>query len=405
MECRTVMRAGLHPAASDREAGYDRALNASFESALRTARLLQDRQDDERVALPEKDREVLAMSPEARESRTALGALESLLERSYALRYDDPQEMVRLARKAVELSLGLDPAVFGARRVADEQARAWGELANAYRVAEELWEAQRAFANAFKVLERGTENRLLKARLFELHASLLGTQRKFALALEALDIVFALYQEVGDVHLAGRSRITKATYLHSYGRSEEALVLNQQGLNMIDETRDPALPVVAVQNQLSFLVACGNFMEAQEFLSRNRHLSKTGGQVAGIKLRWVEGQIDYGLDRLADAEAIFLEVKQSFENAGLGFGEAVAALELALVWMRQGRVAEAEQVVIEAAGVFAALNIHREALAAVHLLKEAFRIRKASVELIAKTVEFLREWEITPDAYGQSPLA
>ena len=397
------MGAGLHPRAHEKETGYDEALDASFESALQATRVLRDRQDGEGIAFSAQSREFLSPAVETPGSVAALGALEALLERSYALRYDDPREMVRLARGAVELALGLDPAVFGARRVADQQARAWGELANAYRVAEELWEAERAFANAFKLLERGMEDRLLKARLFELHASLLGTQRKFALALEALDIVFALYQEVGDVHLAGRSRITKATYLHSCGRSDEALVLNEQGLSLIDETRDPALPTVAVHNQLSFLVACGNFAEAREFLSRNRHLSDTGGQVAGIKLRWMEGQIDYGLGRLADAETIFLEVKQDFERVGLGFGEAVAALELALVWMRQGRVAEAEQVVIEAVGVFAALDIRREALAAVHLLKEAFRIRKASVELIAKTVAFLHEWEINPDAYGQSP--
>ena len=42
------------------------------------------------------------------------------------------------AAPVVELALGLDPAVFGARRVADQQMRAWGELANAYRVAEDL---------------------------------------------------------------------------------------------------------------------------------------------------------------------------------------------------------------------------------------------------------------------------
>jgi hypothetical protein len=162
------------------------------------------------------------------------------------------------------------------------------------------------------------------------------------------------------------------------------------------------LPVVAVHNQLSFLVACGNFREAAELFAENRHLAQTGGHVMAVKLRWLEGQISYGLGRLADAEAVFWEVKQEFERLGLGFGEAVAALDLALVWLRQDRMAAAEQVVIEAAGVFTALDLQREASAAVHLLKEAFRIRKASVELIAQTVAFLREWELTPEVYAHS---
>ena len=388
-ECRAALGEGLHPLAPEADSAYDGVLQASLDGALRKAYSVEDRRDD-------------VTAGEIREPVRALGALDSLLERSYAVRFDDPQEMVRLARRAVELALGLDPAIFGARRVADHQAQAWGELANAYRVAEDLWEAERAFASAFRLLERGTEDRSLKARLFDLHASLLGTQRKFPLALEALDVVFALYQEVGDVHLSGRSLITKAKYLYNCGRPEEALVLNQRGLSLIDERRDPALPTVAMHNQLSFLVACGNFNGARELFSRNRHLSQSGGQVLALKLRWLEGQIHYGLGRLADAEAVFLEVRQEFEDAGLGFSEAIATLDLALVWMRQGKMAEAEQVVIEATGVFAALDIHREALAAVHLLKEAFRIRKASVELIAKTAAFLREWELNTDAHGQS---
>jgi hypothetical protein len=43
--------------------------------------------------------------------------------------------------------------------------------------------------------------------------------------------------------------------------------------------------------------------------------------------------------------------------------------------------------------MFAALQIHREVLGAVHLLKEAFRLKKASVKLVAETAAFLREWD------------
>src|SRR5918999_3777009 len=169
MECRAVLERGLQPAEPEPESAYDGALQASLDGALRKAYSSQDPFEG-----------VMGVD-KFQPSTEALATLESLLERSYVVRFDDPQEMVRLAREAIELALELDPADFGARRVVDQQVRAWGELANAYRVAEDLWEAERAFANAFKLLERSTGDRRLKARLFELHASLLGTQRKFAL--------------------------------------------------------------------------------------------------------------------------------------------------------------------------------------------------------------------------------
>jgi len=388
-ECRALLAAGLRPTVSspDRESDYDPALNASFDRFLQTERLL--REGEEMVALEQEAGEGSARPLEG------VALVESLFEQSWASRYDSPREMVRLAHEAVEVALGLDPAVVGARRAADWQARAWGELANAQRVANDLWEAQHSFGEAFRLLERGTGDRLLKVRLHDFHASLLGTQRKFAFALEALDVVYHLYQEIGDVHLAGRSLITKAIYMHYSGRSEEAIALNERGFNLIDEQRDPGLPTLAIQNQLWFLVACGRFLEARDLLERNQYRSRDCGQLIAIKLRWLEGQIDYGLGELTAAEAAYREVKREFEKAGLGFAEALVDLDLALVWMRQGRTVEAEAVVIEAAGVFAAFEIHREALAAVYLLKEAFRIRKASVELIAETLALLREWELS----------
>jgi tetratricopeptide (TPR) repeat protein len=381
-ECRASLAGGLHPTALPPEAAYDEALDA-FERILRAEHLFRHRN----------------ASNAAEAERTGEGPadLESLLERSWAARYDDPRRMVHCASAAVELALGLDPALYGARRVADWQARAWGELANAQRVANDLWDAQRSFGEAFKLLEKGTGDRLLKARLHDFHASLLGTQRKFAFALKALDVVYHLYLEVGDLHLAGRSFLTKAVYMHYDGRSEEAIALNDRGLSLIDEQRDPELLAAALQNQIWFLVACRRYEEAKDLLLQSRRRSRGFGQVGAVKTRWLQGQIEYGLGNIEAAEPIFQEVRQEFEKLDLGFAAALATFDLALVWMNQGRIREAEEVVIEATGVFNALEIHREVLGAVQVLKEAFRLKKASLELVAETAAFVREWGLHSD--------
>jgi hypothetical protein len=115
--------------------------------------------------------------------------------------------------------------------------------------------------------------------------------------------------------------------------------------------------------------------------------------VIALKLLWLEGQIRYGLSELSSAESLYLEVKRRFEEEGLGFAAALASLDVAMVWMRQGRLAEAEEIVLKAAGMFAALNVQREVLSAVALLEEAFRSRQASILLVERTAAFLRDWQ------------
>jgi len=378
-----------------RVAAYDQPVASTFEQAIRLKRVLEEqRQQAQEAAVLLASKEGLAAVPK----EAGLGFYEALLQRVSALRHDDPQETVRLARMAVAVADGLDPATYGARQVADFQARAWGELGNALRAADDLWEAERAFEHAFDVLERGTGAKPLEVRLHDLHASLLGTQRRFQLAFFALDIVRELYREIGDTHAVGRVLIKKALYLHYSGQSEEALRVNAQGLASIDEAADPELSFTAFKNHLWFLVDCSRFREAKRLLFRNRQRVHSASRIPRLKIQWLEGRIRYGLEELASAEITFLEVKQGFEEAGLGFAAALASLDAAQVQMRLDRPAEAEGLVTSATAVFTALGIHREALSAVMLLKEAFERQTATALLVERTVAFLRESEINPDA-------
>jgi tetratricopeptide (TPR) repeat protein len=384
-----------------RVASYDQPVASSFEQAIRLKRVLEEqRQIAQEASIRLAGGEKLAEIP----ATAGLGLYEALLQRVAALRHDDPQETVRLARLAAAAAEGLDPAVYGDRQVADFQARAWGELGNALRAADDLWEAERAFEQAFEVLERGTGAKALAVRLHDLHASLLGTQRRFQLAFFALDVVCDLYREIGDTHSVGRVLIKKGLYLHYSGQSEEALRVNAQGLASIDEARDPELSFTAFKNHLWYLVDCGRFREAKRLLFRNRSRVHAASRIPRLKILWLEGRIRYGLEELASAESTFLEVKQGFEEAGLGFAAALASLDAAVVRMRLDRPAEAEGLVSGAAAVFDALGIQREALSAVMLLKEAFERQTATAVLVERTVAFLRESEINPDASYASRL-
>ena len=327
-----------------------------------------------------------------------LAAVQALLDRSWAVRHESPREMVRLAQLAVNFSRLLDPRWHDERDSADWQARAWGELGNAQRVSDNLNEAERSFGFSFEFFLQGTGDLHLKAKLYDLHASFLGTRRQFDLAFAALDIAYSIYLEVGDSHLAGKALATKATYLYYDSQNEMARAANEQAMQMIDRSRDSSLLFFSVHNQINFLVDCGQFREARIILFKfSGDLQGLEGRINQLRLRWLQARISAGLQNWKGVEGDLLHVKEGFEQEGMGFAAALASLDLALIWMRQARYEEAERLVLEASEVFVALRIRREALGAMMVLRESFEKQKGSIGLLEDVVEFLRRWHPNSD--------
>jgi tetratricopeptide (TPR) repeat protein len=326
---------------------------------------------------------------------TGAGVYEALLGRSWAVRFDNPREMVGTARLAVEVSLVFDPRKHGAKRVADLRARAEGELANACRVADDLTEAQRGFGRAYGLFHQGTGNPYLRARLLDMESSLLGTGRQFALALERLTTVSDLYRDLGEAHLAGRALITRGLYASYSGNLEGAVVSTEAGLAEIDCQRDPVLFMTAKHNQLLFLVDLKRYHQAKRALFEARqNLFYYKERITALRLRWVEGRIFYGLRELLSAEIAFREVKAGMDGADMGFHAALTSLDLAAVLLRQERTAEAEDEVIAAREIFLAADVYLEYLGSIIFLHECFRQGKITAETIEETVAYLRRQQV-----------
>jgi tetratricopeptide (TPR) repeat protein len=330
-------------------------------------------------------------------SLRGLGGYWALLERCQEVRYDDPSQLIDLARIAVLVAEKLEPDVYGAAQVADYRCRAALELGNAYRVADRLDEAEKALGEAAELYLLGTQDPHLKARMCDVHASLLADRRRFEAACESLDAVHQVHLLTGDLHLAGRALISKGLYTVYQGRPDEAIVLIRQGLEKIDGRRDPMLLFVAVHNLARCLMEAGRFREARTLLWKNLQQEADAlGRVGTLKLRWLRAQIELGLQEHERAETGFREVKEGFREAGLRYTEALVTLELACMVSRQGRADEARELAMEAAEVFFSLGIRRELLAAVMVLQHAVELRVASTGLFDSTLEFLRQAEDDP---------
>jgi tetratricopeptide (TPR) repeat protein len=377
---------------------YDEALDRFFSTLRFHQRYLRSEEIRQRkvAALLEAGGGLQALIDRSEISLQGVGVLRALLDRSWAVRHENPQEMVELTRFAVSVAGKLNPRWYDEKDAADWQARTWGELGNALRTRDDLDEAERAFGTAFSFLLRGSGDLRLKAKLHDLHASYLGARRRFDLAYTALDIVHSTYLELGETHLAGRALLVKAIYTFYSYEPEEAIQINNAGMALIEERQEPDLFFMAIYNQLIFRVACGQFVEARKDFFRQLGKFNHLGRVNQLKIRWVQAQINAGLKKWASAEQGFFHVIKGLEQEGMGFHAAFASLELALVWMHQGRYVETQELIPQVYEAFVSLGI-KEAFGAMLVLKEAFEKEMGSVELLKDVVEFLRRWYIDPD--------
>jgi tetratricopeptide (TPR) repeat protein len=278
--------------------------------------------------------------------------------------------------------------------LADLQARAWAELGNAHRVAGDLVAAERALARALDLSGHGTGAPLLLAQIMDLTASLYTDKRRFGEARRLLEWSCSIYQREGDWHEAGRVLISKGISARAALQPEEGLRLLGHGLRQVDAARDPKLVFLAVQGLIGCLVDCGEITAAKALFeaSRDLHMS-LGERLDVIRAHWLEGQIAAGLGEEGDAERLLRQAREGFERADLPYHTAVVSLDLAAVWLRQGRTAEIKDLIDEMVSIFRARNIHREAIGALLMLKTALRKDQATAALLQAVAAELRQLE------------
>ena len=375
------------------ERAYDRAIDRAFAAVMRHGENAARNGARAGKALAQLTAEELEGLRELPAGLRGFAGYEALLDRSWAMRREDPKQMVKLAELAVDAAAGLGEEGFSAEQVEDFQARAAIELANAYRVVERPEEAQAGLEAARRHYGEGSQDRLLGARLLEVEANIRGDRGELGEALASLDRALRVYRRYGDPHLAGRSLIKKGLYTSRAGRQQEAIELLTEGLEMIDPEQDGPLVLAAVHNTACCLMEGGRCREARSLLWRHLSLyEQHAGRQDRLKLRWLQAQIYAGLGDFGPAERAFEEVRLGLREAGKSHSEAMATVELASLRLRQGREDVARGLAVEAAELVLGLDISREASAALAVQKA--RLEKTAVvtlELVGQILQLLRD--------------
>jgi hypothetical protein len=203
-----------------------------------------------------------------------------------------------------------------------------------------------------------------------------------------------VYRDLGEHHLMGCTLIGKGIAVGSRGDLPAAIALLQRGTQLIDTERAPAVLLAGIHSIIWFQVEGGHFMAGRELIHTHAELYRRfGARSERLRLRWLEGRIAAGLGEPTEAEAAFLEARAGFAEHRLAYVEALISLDLAALWLAQGRTAEIGVLLAEVLGTFRALGIRREAIAVVLMLEEAASAERLTVALMGSAAASLRKLE------------
>jgi tetratricopeptide (TPR) repeat protein len=384
------------------EDAYDRVLDRVFARVVASGkRAAQERAEADQLFAelarhPPARRELLVCNS-SRFRRPLLA--QRLIDESQSAGLHDPAEAVALARLAIAVIASLGEASSPCPETVEGlRAKAWSQLGNAWRVSNEHSQAESSFARALEVLAApGRVGLLDRACVLDQLASLRRDQRRFDEAIELLDRVAAIYGKLGQRSLIARTLSQKAGVYGEAGQVETEIALYQRALEMIDQQAEPWHFLVTRHNLIWALNESGRCREAFALLFHTRPLYlRSGNKPALLRMRWLEGMIALGLSRNEQAEAAFREVRAAFLDLNLDYDAALASLNLAEVYARQGRAADVRALAEEMLAVFAARSIHREALAALSVFADAARRENAQAELVRDVTSFLKRSRNNP---------
>jgi tetratricopeptide (TPR) repeat protein len=365
-----------------------------------------------RLSLAQREREVapqlvaeLVDAPEAERDGLieALPQLRSpavcdlLLERSFGQGFEQPAQAVELAGLAVRIAEQLDPGFYGRSLVQDLRTRAWAHLGNARRLASDFPGAEQALTIAESHLEGGSTDPLEEARVLDFKASLLSDRGWFEEAADLIEVIIEIYGEIRDSHRQGRAQISKGVFLGYAGRAEEAVELISAGLARIDRDQGPRLVLMAHHNLAWFLNDCGRSAEAIDLLESFRTTyHEFQDPWTRHRLVWLEGRIAFGLGQYQEAEAGLGRARKGFLAQGLGYEASMVTLDLASLYLHQGRTAEVKSLAQEMLPHFLSQDIHRQAVIALATFQRAAEMDRVTPHLVRDLAAYLMRAQRNP---------
>jgi tetratricopeptide (TPR) repeat protein len=146
------------------------------------------------------------------------------------------------------------------------------------------------------------------------------------------------------------------------------------------------------------LCEIGRAAEAEGLLDGLRALTaQLGNGLDSLRLHWLEAKIAFGVGRTGEAIETLSRVRADFGEKKIRYDEALASLELAALYLEQGRTADVKILVRQMEPVFRDKGVHEEAQNALHLFRRAVELETVTVELVRRIVAYLYRAQHAPE--------
>ena len=371
----------------------------SYDSALRVVPALLERHGpEEETKRAEAERDFLQLiglpvakrlSKIRRSNQRFRGTLlaRRFLDESKASMTADPDRADELARTA-EAVLLRTPDSPG---LEDTRALAAAYRANVARLQGNPEQARAEFLRARSIIRSfGVADPLVYAEIDSCEAVLARELRHFQKAEELLNRSIGLYTLVRAREKTAYPLLTLGLLYYDLGEPEKAIGVTRTALGLATSRVDKRLLMSASLNLATYLCETGDYAEAAETLQEDSDLRESTEAYFRLRVSWIEAKIARGTRNLEEAERLFLAVREEFVIHRQGYDAAMVSLDLALVYLEQGRTGELLRLAEEMHALFTAEEVHREALAALLVFEEAARKEQITAEAIRKLAVLLK---------------
>jgi len=310
--------------------------------------------------------------------------IRALVARSYALRYEGVDEMLRiaiLAKLAVEKCTAA--AAGGERKLADLNARVWGQYGNALRISSQPHDAEAVLSMALEYQRNGTGDPVLRAGLLEKTSALANFKGHYREAVEMCEEAGQIYQELGDDHAFAFTLTQKAIAILYAGDPAWAIRTLNQAIPLINDEEDPHLLVAACHNLIRCYIDLDRPGEALTLYTEIHELyQEFHDPLILLRMAWQEGILLRDLGHLRAAETALIRARKGYTEGKLAYEMALVSLDLASVYVKLGLVEEVKRTVMTTVPIFHALRVKVETLAALLQLQKVADQEQQALELI-----------------------
>lgn len=293
------------------------------------------------------------------------------------LLFDEPQEGFTFTQYGPTLAQKIDETAPGANG-ADLMLLAHSYLGGAYRRIDDYESAERSFLAAIPYKESASPKALAE------HLRRIAYLRIFQKDPEcfpSIEEAIAIHKKGNLVtrHALGECLVCRGHAYFVFGQQGKSLDDWTASLNHLSLKIDPRAWYSALHNLAGWAVEYGTEEQltiAYRNLKPALSLLNTfyGRQFAKLKLRWLIAVIDSRRGNHGRAETVYLEVRDGLAKLNLGYELGMLSIDLAMLYLSQGRHREVRELARETASLFHRIGVDAKAREALDLWHQSEEI-------------------------------